>query len=123
MRWISGCTFCLNPSSSGRHHLLALVGGHAHGLLAEHMLARRQQTQHRLDVAGVGRRDIDRIHVGIGDQGLVGAMRHREAMGFGELARPFLRAAGHGLFHAALGLVQSLRERLGDAAGADDSPT
>jgi hypothetical protein len=49
-----------------------LLGPHRHGLLAQDMLARLDGLQRPFDMEVVGQRDIDRLHLRVGQKLLVG---------------------------------------------------
>ena len=76
------------PLPGGIDHPLALGLVERKRLLAQHRLARFQEHQRVLLVAGLGRGHIYRVHVRIGGQFLVAAICRRSPVFGGEVLRP-----------------------------------
>ncbi len=91
-------------------------------LLAQDVLASRQRLQRPGVVQRVGQHEIDGLHVGVGEQGLVGAMHSRDGVLRGEGPATRRGAAAH---RQDLDLVRQAGpgEQLGgDAAGPQEAP-
>ena len=100
-------------------HRLGVVD--ADGLLAQNVLARPAALDGPLGVLGVGRGDVDRVHVAALEHSLVAAVRRPAELG-GELVGLVLTPRRDGGELAPLGLGQRLGEGLGDVPGRKDAP-
>jgi hypothetical protein len=105
------------------NHLLGLGGGARDGLLDVDRLARRRGAQHVVVVAVRRRRDVDRVHLRVRDEGVgvVVPARHPVAA---RVVGGLLAVAAHD--RDELGAVGALQAgpalALGDVADADDAP-
>lgn len=103
------------------HHAAGLGGVHGEGLFQQHMLAGHQRRARLRRVEGVGRGDVDHIHLGVGQQLGVRAIGLGHAQPGGQCACAFAASRTH------RGDVQPRQldirgELLGDPAGGQDSP-
>jgi polyphosphate kinase 2 len=89
-------------------------------LLAQHVLARGEGPQRPRGVQRVRQRVVDRVHVGIGDQGLVRLVHHGDAVLGGEPAGPG-RVPGRDRGHQHLGHQAGRRDQRarGDPGSAE----
>ena len=96
----------LEPPGVGlqQHHpVVACCGEHGlgfflaqrQGFFTEHMFALPRRRDSPGGMQAVGQRDVDRIHVRVGQQGLVAAMPARQAVLLRESLRRRIAAAGH----------------------------
>ncbi len=96
-----------------------LGGVQANGLFAEDVLSGRGGTDGPFGVGGVRGGDVDGVHLGVGEQGLVAVVE----AGAGEFGRGGAGgAAGDGVERAVAGVGEGGGKLAGDAAGAQDAP-
>ena len=92
---------------------------HAERLFAQNMLARLRSLDRPFGMRRVRCRDIDRVHLGIGEQGFVAPMQAGLAEG---CIRRHRATAGDGGKARALGMGQGRGEAAPHAAGAENAP-
>ena len=105
-----------------REHLLELGRVHRNGLLAQDVLACPCRFHRPFGVQRVGRGDVDRIHLGIGEQFLVGAIGFRDVVLLGERLSLLQAPRPHGQRRRLLRRVQPLRKSAGDVASRQHAP-
>ena len=111
------------PLPGGIDHPLALSLVEGKGLLAQHRLARFQEHQRVLLMAGLGGGHIHRVHAWIGGQVLIASVGRRSPVFGGEVLRPIGRARPNGV---DLGVVQQLEpvgKPNGNAPWSGNSPS
>ena len=102
-----------------RENLLRLSQAAGEGLLDEHRFAGPQGEECMLVVGAVRTRHVHRLHVGVGDEVLVGPVRPGDPVSPRELLGPLDRARAHSDDAGGGRLAHGIRERVGDAAGTD----
>ena len=102
-------------------HRIDLEGGKRHRLLDEDMLAGLRRLDRPFGVAGMRRRDVDRLHLGIVEQRLVAIEDARAGEFLGKALS--LRVAGSDRDQrAAARRLEPAVEILGDAAWSKNAP-
>ena len=118
----------------GRHHHAGLVAGLDHGngvlgaqcqrLFAQHVLARSGSGNHLVAVQLIGGADVDRLHLGVGQERVHRAVGGGDVAGLGKALSTRLAAAGNSLHK-----LTRLRPNRADhvlacyGAGAYETPT
>jgi len=95
---------------------------HAQRLLAQHVLARPSRGDGPLRVHRMRRRDVNRLHFVVPEQGLVSGVAARHFELVAEFVGAGLSSRAHRSQGSAGAFVEGAGEGLGDGAGSEDAP-
>lgn len=105
------------------HHQVCLLKVHSQGLFAQDMFSRIQAHQGMLTMSRMGRSDINHIHLGIFNQGLVRSMNSSNAMLTRKGLRGPLPSRTHGNQFPSGSMLQALGKFASDTTGSKNTPT